>query len=83
MVGENLKGHNKGNSKIYQGIHLIFDHFKEREKKLVRALYHFMPVDKVAEMLGTSKKFLYENYGAIDEELSKKLKEARLNKRKE
>jgi transposase len=62
--------HNKVNSKIYQGLSLIFDHFKEREKKLVHELYKYKSVNEVANLLGVSKKFLYTNYGSINGESS-------------
>lgn len=61
---------NKGNSKIYQGISLIFDHFKDRERKLVHELYKYKSVGEVAKLLGVTTKFLYTNYGSINGDTS-------------
>jgi hypothetical protein len=76
-----FNSYNKGNSKVYQGVSLIFEHFKEREAKLVHALYNHISVEEVAQVLGVTKKFLYTNYGAINTERSELLKRVRKEKR--
>lgn len=73
-----LTNENKNNSKVYRGVSLIFEHFKDRERKLVHALYNFMTVKDVAKLLGTTEKFVYKNFGSLSEfEQEKKAKEAK------
>ncbi len=57
----------KANSKVYKGVSLIFEHFKEREQKLVHALYNFMSVRDIAKILGVTEKFIYSNYGSVND----------------
>ena len=76
-----LTNENKNNSKVYRGISLIFEHFKDRERKLVHALYNYMTVKEVAKLLGTTEKFVYVNYGSLSEfEQAKREKEAKKSK---
>ena len=62
------------NSKLLKGVSLIFEHFKDRERKLVMALYEHMSVKQIAELLGVTQKFIYTNYGSKEEYLANKEK---------
>jgi AcrR family transcriptional regulator len=59
-------------SKLHKGVSLIFEHFKEREQKLVHALYEHMSVGDIAKLLGVTTKFIYTNYGSKEEFMASK-----------
>jgi transposase len=61
-------------SKLHKGVSLIFEHFKEREHKLIHALYEHMSVGEIAKLLGVTTKFIYTNYGSKEEYMANKEK---------